>query len=67
MKFASFSARLVNAALLGALTILLAGSLSASARPMDGGDGGGGDGDDGGSGGGDCLSDTTASLWVSPT
>jgi Right handed beta helix region/PASTA domain len=65
MKFASFSARLVNAALLGALTILLAGSLSASARPTDGGDGGGGDGDDGG-GGGDCLSDTTASLWVSP-
>ena len=66
MKFASFTTRLVNAALLGALTILLAGSLSASARPMDGGDGGGGDGDDGGSGGGDCLSDTTASLWVSP-
>src|SRR5262245_4322798 len=66
MKLASSSARLVNAALLGALTILLAGSLSASARRIEGGDGGGGGGEDAGGGGGDCLSDTTASLWVSP-
>jgi hypothetical protein len=62
MKFALFTTRLVNAVSLSALTIVLAASLQASARPMDGGDGGGGGG---GGGNADCLSDTNAFLSVS--
>lgn len=63
MNVAFIDRRFVRAA----LGILLAGSLTVSARPMDGGDNGGGgeSGDGGGDGGSDCLGETTASLWVS--